>query len=166
MIRDDQTAGPLVAVLSNPPVTDGRRTIRRVEFAASLLGFDSHQIVNLFARPSHATGELAALGVDESGWAEARPRITSELLGAGGVLLGYGSTAPAGPARRQFQAQVDWLMGCLSELKLPVWQFGDGPRHPSRWQRWTWRAHPGIPFEDAARRSLVLVDPGSGEGHR
>jgi len=151
----------LVAVLSNPPVTDGQRTFRRVELACSILGFDAHRVVNMFAHPSHATGELDRLGAEVSGWVEARPDIAAALDTGGGVLLGYGSTSPAGIARLHFRAQVDWLADQLSGLALPVWQLGDGPRHPSRWQRWTHRAHPGIPFEEAVRRSLVPVRHGS-----
>ncbi|MBF4998647.1 DUF1643 domain-containing protein [Nocardia sp. BSTN01] len=147
-------------MLSNPPVTDGRRTARRVDLATMILGFDAYRIVNMFAWPSHATGELNQLGTADSGWAEARPDIVSALNSAGGVLLGYGSTAPVGAARIQFRAQVDWLKGQLSTLMLPVWQFGDGPRHPSRWQRWTYRAHPNIPFDEAVRLSLVPVGHG------
>lgn len=163
MDRDDKARGALVAVLSNPPVTDGRRTVRRVELATMILGFDDHRIVNIFAWPSHATRELNLLGAADSGWAEARPGIVTALNSAAGVLLGYGSTAPVGLARIQFRAQVDWLKGQLSTRMLPVWQLGDGPRHPSRWQRWTYRAHPNIPFDEAVRRSLVSVPQGSVE---
>lgn len=165
MTQEDKARRLLVAVLSNPPITEGRRTIRRVELASMILGFDTHLIVNMFARPSHATGDLDLLGVDESGWVEARPDIAAALDRAGGVLLGYGSTAPSGAARLQFRAQVDWLCGHLSGLTSPVWQLGDGPRHPSRWQRWTYHAHPNVPFDEAVRRSLVLVGPGSGGAH-
>jgi hypothetical protein len=161
MDQDDTGRGQLVAVLSNPPVTDGRCTVRRVELATMILGFDAHHIVNIFAWPSHATRELNFLGAAESGWAEARPGIVAALNSAAGVLLGYGSTAPVGAARVQFRAQVDWLTGQLSMRMLPVWQLGDGPRHPSRWQRWTYRAHPNIPFDEAVRRSLVPVRQGS-----
>ncbi|GAA1915418.1 hypothetical protein GCM10009815_08000 [Nocardioides marmoribigeumensis] len=142
-------------------MTDGQRTLRRVELARSILGFDAHAVVNIFAIPSHATGALGTLGVAESGWIDARREMCAGLAGAKGVLLGYGSSPPSGAARAQFRGQVDWLASQLSELAVPVWQFGDGPRHPSRWQRWTHRAYPGIGFEEAVRRSLVLVDPES-----
>ena len=57
----------LVAVLTNPPVTDGKRTLRRVDLAAELLGFDHVTVANLFALPSHATGAITDLGVTEDG---------------------------------------------------------------------------------------------------
>lgn len=59
--------GSLLAVLANPPLTAGDRTLRRVEMAAKLLGFAEVQIANLFAVPSHATGEIAVLGAEEIG---------------------------------------------------------------------------------------------------
>ena len=161
MAGEDWTGGTLVAVLCNPPLTDGNRTLRRVQLAERILGFDMHCVVNIFARPSHATGALVRLGVDDSGWIEARPDISAGLGAARGVLLGYGSTPPAGLARNKFNDQIDWLAGHLMALGVPIWQLGDGPRHPSRWQRWTHRAHPDIAFEEAVKRSLVLVDPES-----
>lgn len=151
----------LVAVLSNPPLTAGARTLGRVRLAERILGFDSHRVVNIFACPSHATGALGQLGIDDSGWLEARLEIVAGLDSASGVLLGYGSTPPVGAARTRFHAQVNWLAGHLTELGVPIWQLGDGPRHPSRWQRWTHRAHPGVDFAEAVQRSLALVDPES-----
>lgn len=159
MTRDSPRTKTLVAVLSNPPLTDGQRTLRRVALAGSILGFAAHRVVNMFAIPSHATGALGRLGMAESGWASARMEMCAGLKNADGVLLGYGSTLPSGTAREHFRAQVDWLSGQLSSMEVPIWQLGETPRHPSRWQRWTYRAHPGVSFEEAVRRSLMRVDP-------
>lgn len=147
----------LIAVLSNPPLTDGRRTLRRVALAAELLGFDDVAVANLFSVPSHATGAIAELGITEDGWLAARASLDACLSAGNGVLLAYGATSPTGEARRQFRQQVDWLRGRIAARALPTWQVGDGPRHPSRWQRWTCRAHPGVPFLDALRDSFVTV---------
>lgn len=152
------TSGTLVAVLANPPLTDGSRTLRRVELAAELLGFAQHRIANLFAVPSHATGAIAHLGQHESGWAQARAALTEQLASADGVLLAYGRTAPTGEARHHFRRQVDWLLSRSIDVALPSWCVGDGPRHPSRWQRWTSRAHPDLAFPDALRVSLTRLD--------
>lgn len=156
-----QSDGPLVAILANPPLTNGTRTLRRVELAADLLGFSRVHVVNLFALPSQATGEIAILGADEEGWLIARETLGPCLDTAHGVLLAYGATAPIGNARFHFRRQVEWLHSLIAERDLPSWQVGDGPRHPSRWQRWTYRAHPGMPFADALRSSLVsaCTDP-------
>lgn len=152
----------LLAVLTNPPLTTGTRTLRRVTLAADYLGFAQVQVVNLFAVPSHATGEISMLGSDEGGWLTAREILLPQLISSHEVLLAYGLSAPTGPARLHFLSQVEWLRGMLAEHDLPSWQVGDGPRHPSRWQRWTYRAHPGIPFAEALKVSLVPGSAGSG----
>ncbi len=151
------TAATLVAVLANPPLTDGRRTLGRVALAGELLGFAEAKVANLFSMPSLATGAIDELGATAAGWLAARPSLETALAGADGVLLAYGATAPAGPARTHFREQVEWLQTRINQLALPGWQVGDGPRHPSRWQRWTNREHPEVPFSEAVRRSLVLV---------
>jgi len=152
---ETKSQGTLVAVLSNPPVTDGQRTLRRVQLAAELLGFEDAVVANLFALPSHSTGAIATLGATEEGWLAARPSLEASLAASTGVLLAYGATSPTGPARHNFRAQVEWLTGHLAARDLPTWRVGDGPRHPSRWQRWTSRAHPDLSFPDALRVSLV-----------
>jgi hypothetical protein len=147
----------LLAVLANPPLRGGVRTLRRVELAARLLDYASVDVANLFALPTHTTSAIALSGTTEEGWLSARPAISNALLVADGVLLAYGKEAPSGPARARYLAQVDWLHECLRHAKLPVWQVGDSARHPSRWQRWTCRAFPGVPFEEALRRCFVPV---------
>lgn len=151
------TGEELLAILANPPLTQGTRTLRRVELAADLLGFTRVHVVNLFALPSHTTVEIAVLGVDEGGWLTARESLGPCLDAAHGVLLAYGATAPIGAARLHFGRQVEWLHEVIAERELPSWHVGDGPRHPSRWQRWTHREHPGVPFADALRSSFTRV---------
>lgn len=149
--------GTLVAVLSNPPLTDGKRTLRRVAMAAELLGFEDVAVANLFSMPSRATGAIAELGTSEDGWLAARALLEARLGVGNGVLLAYGATSPTGKAGLQFRLQVYWLRSRIAALALPTWHVGDGPRHPSRWQRWTYRAHPDVAFPDALRQSLVSV---------
>lgn len=72
------------------------------------------------------------------------------------ILLGYGTTEPTGPARLHHREQVAWLRRAIGERGLPIYQVGNGPRHPSRWQRWTFRTYPGVPFADALKLSLCL----------
>lgn len=153
------TREELLAILANPPLTQGTRTLRRVELAAALLGYERAHVVNLFALPSHATGEIAVLGAEEHGWLSARELLKPSLESAHGVLLAYGTTPPVGAARLHYRRQVEWLHGLIAECQLPTWYVGDGPRHPSRWQRWTYRAHPGVPFAEALRDSLVPYPP-------
>lgn len=154
-------SGELLAILSNPPLTQGTRTQRRVELAAQFLGYSEFKLVNLFALPSHDAGEIAVLGVEEDGWLAARQLLRPGLEQANGVLLAYGTAAPNGAARLHFRRQVEWLHDLIAERRLPSWYVGDGPRHPSRWQRWTHRAHPGVPFREALCNSLVKVSADS-----
>ena len=147
----------LVAVLTNPPLTDGKRTMSRVALAAELLGYSEIAIANMFALPSLSTGAIDDLGATVDGWIAARGSLEANLAVAHGVLLAYGATSPSGTARVHFRDQVGWLYDRVEELSLPTWFVGDGPRHPSRWQRWTHRVHPDVPFEEALRRSLVRL---------
>lgn len=149
----------LLAVLSNPPLTHGRRTLQRVELAVALLGFDQVVVANLFGVPSHATGDISALGVGPEGWATARSTLADNFAACDGALLAFGVSAPSGGARAHFRSQVRWLLDRTVSAGLPTWQVGDGPRHPSRWQRWTSRAHPDLAFPEALRTSLVRVEP-------
>lgn len=160
---DNARPRTIVAVLTNPPLTDGRRTLNRVTLAANLLGFDRVVVGNLFALPSHATGAITELGVSPHGWMTAKSHLTNHLASSDGVLLAFGVTAPSGPARDHFRSQVRWLIERTVSLGLPMWQVGDGPRHPSRWQRWTSRTHPDLGFPEALRTSLVQVETAGAE---
>ena len=161
---ETNSRGTLAVVLSNPPLTDGQRTLHRVQLAAALLGFEETTVANIFSLPSHSTRGISTLGTTEDGWIAARAPLLASFDVSAGVLLAYGATAPTGPARHNFRAQVDWVHVQLRARVLPTWRVGDGPRHPSRWQRWTFRAHPNLPFPDALRASLVR-DP-VGEARR
>lgn len=162
---DNPRPRTLVAVLSNPPLTDGRRTLKRVELAASLLGFDDVVVGNLFALPSHATGAITELGGGPEGWQTARAHLADRLPACDGALVAFGVSAPSGPARDHFRGQVRWLFEQTASSGLPTWQVGDGPRHPSRWQRWTARAHPDLGFPEALRASLVRVEAFADQRH-
>lgn len=160
---DNAPPRTLFAVRTDPPLTDGRRTLNRVTMAANLLRFDRVTVGNPFAVPSHATGAITELGVTPHGWAMAKSHLTDHLASSDGVLLAFGVTAPSGPARDHFRSQVRWLIERTVSLGLPTWQVGDGPRHPSRRQRWTSRAHPDLGFHKALRTSLVQVESAGAE---
>jgi len=148
-------ATTLVAVLSNPPLTSGSRTAGRVELARRLLAFDRVLVANLLGIPTRSTLDVTRAGADESAWLTAREHLVDALGNAEGVLLAFGVQPPGTPARTYFSAQVAWLAGELRQRRLATWTLGGLPRHPSRWQRWTSRAHPGMPFETAVRLGLL-----------
>lgn len=152
--------GTLLVIGTNPPsVTTGQRTLARVEQGRAVLGFNEAKVVNLFALPSYRSGGLAELGTTSVGWEKARENLGEGLDEAAGVLLAYGTQMPSGPARQHFHDQVSWLETEIMTRRLPVWWVGGKPRHPSRWQRYTCRAHPGLGFEEALALSLVRRTP-------
>lgn len=147
----------LAAILATPPLTTGTRTLARLESARELIGADRVLVGNLLAVPTAHVGEITQLGADLEQWVESRPAITECVESADALLLGFGVSSPSGVARRHFQSQVDWLMTLLDEKAAPVYLVGNKPRHPSRWQRWTARAQPGLPFQEALARELRPV---------
>lgn len=147
----------LVCVLANPPTTSGIRTLGRVQQAAEILGCERAEVVNLFQIATYRSGGIAEVGTDSDTWHAARDAVDVALDRATHVLLGYGTTEPTGPARLHHREQVSWLQQQIAARGLPTYQVGDGPRHPSRWQRWTFKNHVGVPFPEALRLSLTLA---------
>lgn len=147
----------LLVIGSNPPVTSGQRTLGRADLARRLLGFDQVEIANLFSGPTYRTGGVALAGVSGDGWLHARTRIQDALDRAEAMLLAYGTSKPSGLAGTHHTQQVDWLEAQIAQRGLPVWCVGGLPRHPSRWQRYTFREHPGVPFHDALLASFTVL---------
>lgn len=123
--------------------------------AREALGFERVRLVNLFALPSYRSGGLTELGGRPEGWAAARPEIERGVADADAVLLAYGATEPSGAARIHFREQVARLNEQVEQHALPTWWVGGAPRHPSRWQRYTWREHPDLTFVDGLRWALT-----------
>lgn len=144
----------LTAVLLNPSDLEGVRTVNRLKLLCSLLEIPNHQVVNLCIAPSRTTQGLEKVGASPLPWTRARSEITASLTNGSSILLGYGVTPPRGEAGAHFREQVRWLSGRLGEWDLPTWQVGAAPRHPSRWQRFTSRAHPELKFGEALVRSI------------
>lgn len=145
---------PLVAILHNPPTTPGDRTRGRVEMARRLLGFDSVRTVNLCSAPTYRSSGLTIAAAAPGPWEDARTSIAEALSRDVTVLLAYGVSEPAGAARHHYRTQVAWLEQQLRFNRATSWTVGDGPRHPSRWQRYTHREMPNVSFVDALERAL------------
>jgi len=147
--------GTLLVLGSNPPAqTSGQRTLSRVQQAVSILGFERAILANLFALPTYRSGGISDLGRTPEGWLDARPPLLSALDQCDGVLLAYGTQEPSGDARVHHRDQVRWLYEQVEDRGLPCWWVGGAPRHPSRWQRYTWREWPGEEFGTALEQSL------------
>jgi hypothetical protein len=149
----------LLAVLASPPLTpSGNRTRKRLELATALIGCGSIKIVNLVATPTVDVLGIAVVGTEPGPWLTARETIRDGLEHADAVLLGWGCTEPPGPARYYHRAQVAWLLQIATHRGLARWTVGGTPRHPSRWQRYTARAFPDLPFETALASALCSSD--------
>lgn len=149
----------LLVIASNPPTTSGQRTLARAEQARLILDFDQYEIANLFSLPTYRTSGVTAVGTSTEGWLDARANLTQGLDNAAAVLLAYGISKPAGAAAKHHDEQVAWLEAEIGRRGLPVWWVGGAPRHPSRWQRYTYRAHPEIAFPVALTTALARREP-------
>jgi hypothetical protein len=107
-----------------------------------------HVITNLIATPTSNVAEIATLDLRSEAWQEARDEILPAVLHADAVLLAYGIRVPSGPNREPWQRQVEWLLSEAIPLSTPCWMVGEGPTHPSRWQRVTTRVAAGVPMQD------------------
>lgn len=145
----------LLVVLLNPPTGDGARTLARVDCAKELLGISEVSTVNLFGIATPHSRAISEVGEDVGGWLECRPRLELALAVSTDVVLAYGVSSPTGRARRHFQDQVSWLEALLDDSVATVWLVGGRPLHPSRWQRHTWRRHPGLSFRAALELELA-----------
>lgn len=149
------TRETLLVVGSNPPSeTSGQRTLARVEQARIILGFERAVMANLFALPTYRSGGVSELGQVPDGWLMARSELREALEDCSGVLLAHGVGAPVGAARRFHREQLIWLEAEIGRRGLPRWWVGGAPRHPSRWQRYTWRHYPDIDFLSALSLGL------------
>lgn len=144
----------LTAVLFNPPLTTGARTVARVALAAKLLGHREAVIVNLFPLATKSVLEVNIIGKDFDLWLSARSEIAERIADGGDTLLAYGCQEPIGDVRGHFRAQIAWLHQQVRASGNRVWSVSDQPRHPSRWQRHTARSYPDLPFSAALELSL------------
>ena len=147
----------LGAILISPPLTSGERTLARLDTARRLLQADRVAVANLLDVPTTDIRQVSILGRDRESWLASRNAVEKCVIACDTVLLGFGVSKPAGDAGVHFQRQVDWLHALLLEHGGPVYTVGGKPRHPSRWQRWTTRAQPGVPFDEALKRELSVT---------
>ena len=124
-------------VLLSPPTTSGARTLNMLERAQGLLGFESHLLANLFAKPCKDLRELTELGVRSEDWQASRAALGEFLDVSDALFLAWGMSKPSGAARRLLAEQLDWL---VQEATVrgheQVWTVGGQPRHPSRWHQY------------------------------
>lgn len=125
--------------------------------AATLLGYEGSQIVNLLDVPTRDVTEIAVVATEREVWLRSRPPVATALDSCAAVLMAWGVSAPTGQARVHRSAQIEWVLEEVQTRGLPAWWVGGAPRHPSRWQRLTFRRHGGEPFREALAASLQPV---------
>lgn len=156
----------LLAILATPPETSGERTLKRLELAQKILGFDRVEVANVLDVATYRTNGMNVAGVEAQPWLQSRSLIERRLDECAGVLLGYGVSEPTGPARIHFRNQIDWLWGELKGRASPIWSVEMPPRHPSRWHRLTFKVAPGVPFAEVLPSVLKEVDRGAAASAR
>ena len=154
----DERGKVLLAILATPPETSGERTLKRLDLARQILGFDSVRVVNVLDVPTFRTNGMSIAGKEEMPWVESRAAISAGLAECDGVVLGYGVSEPTGTARLHYRTQIDWLWTELHASESLIWSVEMPPRHPSRWHRLTYKLAPGTLFPDALRAVLLRVD--------
>jgi len=157
MTRTHVAGGNLVAVLCNPPLTSGARTLARLDLAKEVLGYESLSVANIFGIATRSSGEITAVGASAHGWEDARIELEEALAHASAALLAYGKTEPSGAARLHHRSQVSWVIDHLVTHGTPTWLLGEYPYHPSRWQRWRYRHAPDATMREALTEGLQLA---------
>jgi hypothetical protein len=127
--------------------------------AAALIGCSDYQVANIFAEPTSDVLAITAAGATSEHWMAAREALEPLIEKADNVLFAWGKTEPKGPAREFHRAQIEWLISQTSQVDAAIWMVGAEPRHPSRWQRYTSREHPELPFPEALAHALSHVSP-------
>jgi len=154
-VRVDKPARRLLAILATPPLTtSGARTRGRLHLATEILCSDVLAIANMIDVPTKDVLDITSVGSEPVPWTEARADLASQIAAADVVLLAWGIAEPAGPARDHYRAQVAWVNDVIGSRGIIPWTVGGMPRHPSRWQRYTARKQPGLPFSLALGASL------------
>jgi len=151
--------GQLGVVLASPPLTDGLRTMRRLEIVTQILGYTSFKIANLFPVATHSVNDITKLGADGGVWLGARDELSVLGSTSTALLMAYGVTEPTGSARSHRRGQIDWLSERLQEEgHFFAWHVGTDPRHPSRWHQYLSDRRgrtDGGTFNERLSRSLV-----------
>ena len=154
----DQPGKVLLAILATPPETSGERTLKRLELARRILGFDSVKVFNLLDVPTSKTSGMSSAGKEELPWLQSRAAISAGLAECDGVVLGYGVSEPTGTARLHYRTQIQWLWAQLRAFGSSVWSVQILPRHPSRWHRLTCKLAPDTVFAEALQSELLRID--------
>lgn len=130
--------GTLCAVLLNPSFnTENTISHSNLGVAATSLGFDAFQIVNLVQVQSRNSKELAQKAMHQEAWLMSRSEIDNALISADEVVFAWGASRLAGQANRHKEEQVKWtIQRTFRAGHTEVLLMDGSPRHPSRWRQY------------------------------
>jgi hypothetical protein len=132
----------LGALLLNPALTEGKRTLRHLGVAADLLDCNALAIANLFSIATRNATAINEAGRSEDGWNAARPQLRQIVAESDQLLAGWGISGLAGRAAKYRQLQLEYVCTCAQEFgKDCVWTLNGEPRHPSRWHQYVSDRH-------------------------
>src|SRR5580698_10304129 len=106
----------LGALLLNPPVVGGVRTIRHLRVAADLLGCDRVEIANLFSIATRDVAGINEVGRSGDGWAAARPHLDRVIAASDQLLAGWGVSGLGGLAAQNQRIQLEYIGASAGEI--------------------------------------------------
>jgi hypothetical protein len=149
----------LGALLLNPPLAGGTRTIRHVHIVAQLLQCDDVEIANLFLIATRDLTAISEAGRSGNGWEAARPRLRQVIAECDFLVAGWGVSGPTGEAGVHQRRQLGYVRARAREVGQDcIWTLGGEPRHPSRWHQYVSDRHGRASGESLGERiSMVLT---------
>jgi len=148
----------LGALLLNPPVVGGARTIRYLRVAADLLGCDHVEIANLFSIATRDVTAINEVGRSGDGWVAARLQLHQVIATSDHLLAGWGVGGLAGPAARHQQAQLEYVDACARDIGNDyIWTLNGEPRHPSRWHQYVSDKHGRASGASLSERIVMVL---------
>ena len=154
----------LGALLLNPPLMGGGRTLNHLRVAADLLECDHIEIANLFSIATRDVVEMNQISKLVVGWEKARPRLSEVIGGADQLLAGWGVSGITGESARHRNRQLAYIREvALAAGHDRYWTLNGETRHPSRWHQYVSNRHgrvSGASFRDKLAQILtpVLID--------
>lgn len=132
----------LGAILLNPPVTSGARTLQHLQAAARSLDCDSVEIANLFAVPTRDVTAINAVGQSSTGWDLAQDRLREIITASDHLIAAWGVSGLSGHTARQQRKQLEFVFCAARDVgQEHIWTLNGEPRHPSRWHQYVSDRH-------------------------
>lgn len=132
----------LGAILLNPPLTRGTRTVNSLCIAADILECDTVEVANLFSVPTRDVTVINSIGRSTAGWEAARTQLLQVVSESDHLLAGWGVSGLSGLASTRRLMQIEYVYSCARKTgKNAIWTLNGEARHPSRWHQYVSDRH-------------------------